>query len=302
MTGAGSGSAAWAPETSYLQGVGADPIYYGFGSNIQAETAELSRNLLAILAPDDVEARDYLAQNLGGQLSLSWLLKNDDYHRLIFNDSATGWTNGLANSAEVYLGVDYVDGITERQIKGFAPATCQVAYQGSTSAVRVTLTGAYGDEEHNTAITPGSVQRAGDEVPGHGTTLELAQSDVGDRLQSATISMEQIARLQTGASQKPIDAVQGNVQTSLDMQAIYDGPDVYERALGGASATSIQESVDQVTASLSFKAGGNTIASYNASAVAPDTYDWIDLVNNDADLNESVTFRATGITGSDPTA
>jgi hypothetical protein len=302
MTGAGAGSIAWAAETSYLGGVSGTPTYYEPGTNVQVNTAELSRNLLAILAPGDVEAQEYLAQNLEGQLDVSFILKNDDFHRLIFNDGFTGFTSGLANSAEWYLGVDYNGGTTERQIKGWAPASANIEYSGSTETVRVTLSGAYGDEEQNTSLTPGSVQSAGDEVPGFGTTLSIAGSDVGERLQSATLSFENIARLQTGASQKPIEAVQGNVQTSIDMSAIYTGPELYERALGSSGATTVQEDVDNVSGTVTFDAAGTTIADYSLSTVAPETYDWQDLINNEADLNESINFRGAGVTGSDPTA
>jgi len=302
MTGAGSGSIAWAPETSYLGGTAADPTYRVPGTNVQTNTAELSRNLLAILAPGDVEAQEFLAQNLGGQLDISFILKNDDYHRLVFTDNYTAWTSGLANSAEWYLGVDTATGTTERQVKGWAPATATAEYTGSTETVRVTLTGAYGDEEFNTELTPGTVQDPGDEVPGFGTTLSIAGSDVGQRLQSATISMENIARLQTGASQKPIEAVQGNVQTSVDMSAIYRGPELYERALGSAGATEVEEDVENVTGTIDFSANGSTVADYTLDTVAPESYDWQDLINNEADLNESINFRAAGVTGSDPTA
>lgn len=302
MTGAGAGSIAWTPESSYLGGPEGTPTYYEPGTNVQTNTAELSRNLLAILAPGDVEAQEFLAQNLEGQLDVSFILKNDDFHRLIFNDGFTGWTSGLANSAEWYLGVDYNGGTTERQIKGWAPASATIEYSGSTETVRVTLSGAYGDEKQNTSLTPGSVQTAGDEVPGFGTTLSIAGSDVGDRLQSTTVSFENIARLQTGASQKPIEAVQGNVQSSIDMSAIYTGPELYERALGSAGATTVQEDVDNVSGTVTFDAAGSTIADYSLSKVAPESYSWEDLLNNEADLNESINFRGAGVTGSDPTA
>lgn len=302
MTGAGSSTVAWAAETSYLGGTGTGPTYYLPGTNLEVQTAELSRNLLEIVAPGDVETQEFLAQQLGGQLGVSFILTDDEFHRLVFNDGFTGFTSGLVNSAEWYLGVDYIGGTTERQIKGWAPATCEITYSGATEAVRVTLTGPYGDEVKNTSITPGTISEGSDEVPGHAASLSIDNTDIGDRLQSATISLEQISRLQRGAGQKPIEAVAGNVQESVDIQSIYNGPDRYELALGGDGASAIQTSVDDVPATVSFDVNGTTVADYSFSKVAPDTYNWQDLVNNDADLNESVSFRATGITASDPTA
>jgi hypothetical protein len=231
---------------------------------------------------------------------VSWILKNDDYHRLLFNDSFTGFTSGRVNSAEWYLGVDYLGGTTERQIKGWVPATATIEYNGTTEAVRVTLTGPYGDEESNTSITPGTVDRAGDEVPGHGASLSINSTTI-TKLQTATVQLENISRLQRGPDPRPLDAVQGNVSESIDMAAIYEGPSQYELALGTPGATSTQDSVDEVSGSVSFDIGGSTVADYTFAGVAPDTYDWQDLANNDADLNESITFNARGVTASDPT-
>jgi len=301
MTGAGSATVAWAPEDSYLGGVAADPTYYEPGANIQVQEAELSRNLLEILAPDDPEAQDFLSTFIEGQLSVSFILRDDDYHRLLFNDGFTGFTSGLANSAEWYLGVDYIGGTTERQIQGWAPATAEIAYNGTTEAVRVTITGPYGDEEQNTSITPGTVQRAGDEVPGHGASLSIDGTDVA-KLQSATVAFSQVSRLQRGADPRPLDAVAGNVQEDVSMTAIYEGPERYELALGSSGATATQDSVDAVPATLSFDIGGSTVADYSFATTKVDTYDWTDLANNDADLEEDIGFLATGVTASDPTA
>lgn len=301
MTGAGSATVAWAPETSYLGGVEADPTYYEPGANIQVQQAELSRNLLEILAPDDPEAQDFLSTFIEGELSVSFILRSDEFHRLLFNDGFTGFTNGLANSAEWYLGVDYIGGTTERQIKGWAPATAEVSFSGATEAVRVTLTGPYGDEETSTSITPGTVQRAGDEVPGHAATLSIDGTDI-TKLQNATVAFSQITRLQRGADPRPLDAVAGNVQEDVSMAAIYSGPERYELALGSAGATATEDTVDSVPATLSLDVGGSTVAEYSFSTVKPDTYGWESLAANDADLEEDINFLATGVSASDPTA
>jgi hypothetical protein len=305
MTGAGSAApVAWAPETSYLGGTEADPTYREPGANVQVQRAELSRNLLAILAPDDPEAQDFLSTFIEGQLSVSWILKNDEFHRLLFNGGFTGFTSGLANSAEWYLGVDYYgaggQATTERQIKGWTPATAEITYNGSTEAVRVTITGPYGDEEQNTSISSGTVQRAGDEVPGHAATLSVDGTDV-TKLQNATVAFSQISRLQRGADPRPLDAVAGNVQEDVSMAAIYSGPERYELALGSAGATTTDDTVDAVPATLSFDAGGSTIAEYGFATTKVDTYDWSGLADNDADLEEDIGFLATGLTASDPT-
>ncbi|WP_338844106.1 hypothetical protein WHO98_12185 (plasmid) [Halobacterium salinarum] len=299
MSGAGSASLAWAPETNYLSGVGDSPTYRDFGASETVDASELSRNLLEIYAPDDPETQSFLAQNLGGQLDVSFLMRDDDYHRLIFSDGFTGFASGLAPSAEVYAGVDTAQGTTERQFRGWSPATASISYNGPTETVRVTLSGAYGTEERNQSLTPGVIDAGGDEVPGHGAALSLAGTPVS-KLQSATLSFEGLSRLQRGPQQTPVDAVVGNVSTSVEMQSLYEDPRLYERVLGSAGASTIEKTVDEVAASLEFAVEGSTVASYDFQA-APDTYDWQDLVNPDNDLTESITWRGRAVTGSDPT-
>lgn len=297
--GAGSGNLAWTPEQGYLGGPAGTPTYYLPGSNARVETAELNRNLLEIYQPGNVEAQEFLAQQLEGQMSVSLVLTDDDFHRLIFNDGFTGFTSGAANSAEWYLGVDTLSGTTERAIKGWAPATATINYNGTTEAVRVTMTGAYGDEERNTSLTTTSPTSGGDEVPGHGAQLDINGTTV-TYLDQATLEFANISRLIRGPSQKPLEAVSGNVQSRVTLSATYEGPTRYELALGTPGATTIQTDPDEVSATATFSAGGTTVADYTGT-VAVDTYDWSDLVNNDADLSEDIEFRMTGVTGSDPT-
>lgn len=301
MPGAGSSTVAWAPEQSYLGGTADTPTYRLPGTNVQPNTVELSRNLVEIVAPDDVEVQKYLATQLEGQLDISFVLKNDEFHRMVFNDNYTGFTSGLVNSAEWYLGVDYRSGTTERQIKGWAPATATIEYAGPDTPVRVTLSGPYGDEETNTTITPGTIDDPGDEVPGHGTSLTIDGTSFDDRLQSAALSFEGLSELIRGASQTPIEATARVPSESVEIEHIYDGPELYEQILGTSGATSTQESVDAVTGSLSFSADATTRADYSFDRIKPDTYDWQDLANGDADLKENVTLLASGITASDPT-
>jgi len=193
-----------------------------------------------------------------------------------------------------------LSGTTERQIKGWAPASATIEYSGATEAVRVALSGAYGEEVRGTSLTPGTISDTGDEVPGHGTQFKINGIEVA-KLQSATLTFENVSRLIRGADQKPVDAVAGNVSESADVVAIYDGSDLYELALGTGGTTTIQSDPDEVSATVTFDVDGSTVADYTGT-VAPDSYDWADLVNPDANLTENVAFLMRGITGSDPTA
>lgn len=301
MPGAGSSTVAFAVEQSYLGGVGGTPTYYNPGTNVQFQDIELSRNLLELVLPGSVEADGFLAQQIEGALAVQFVLQNNDFHRLVFNDgSNTGFTSGEVNSAEWYLGVDHLSGETERQIKGWIPVSAQVQYNGATEAISVTLTGVYGAEDRNTSITPGTITNmsTGDEVPGHGAELAIDGARV-EKLQSATLQLQQIGRLiRDSNSPRPVVGVMGNVSSSVEMAAVYDGSTRYEQALGSTGASSTQDLMDSYPGTLTFDSGGSTIAEYEIGTVKPDTYSWVDLVNNESDLNEQLTYNATGVNAS----
>lgn len=301
MPGAGSAyEVAWAAETSYLGGTGTGPTYYAVGTNPTVETAELSNNLLKVVAPGDPEAQRYLAQNLEGQLSVSFVMTNDEYHRLIFSDGNTGFTSGTFPSAEWYLGVDHFGSTTERQIQGWVPATASIQYQQG-QPVRVTLTGPYGDEQKNTSISPGTIVDAGDEVPHHGANLSVDGTTI-TKLQSAQLNISQIARLIRGTDRHPVEAVQGAVETSLDHTAVYESSDRLELAYGSSGSTTPQDQVGGVSGSLAFSANGSTIADYTLTGATPESVAWDDLVNPDEDLTQPVTYQVESVSGSDPDA
>lgn len=302
MSGAGSATVAWAEESSYNSGLVGSPTYRLPGANTTVETAEMTRNLAESLVPDDPEAQDLIAQQFDGQLSVSFVVTDDQFHRLVFNDSNTGFTNGTVTSAEWFLGVDHLSGTTERQIQGWVCESAEISYNGTTDLVRATLSGPYAEEDKNTAITPGTVSDnvGGNEVPGHGATFKINSSRVG-KLQSGTVSFSQLARL-IFDSNSPIatDAVNGNVQQSVDLTAVFDDRQRLELALGSASATSTEDFVDSKSATVSFDHDGNKKADYSFTDVKPESYSWQDLVNPESDLTEAVTLRAFGVTGSSP--
>lgn len=299
MSGAGAATVAYALEDSYLGGV-SNPTYRLPGRDLRVDRAELSRNVKRLLAPGDIEAQDFIAQRLEGQLSVSFVLSGDEFHRLLFNDNATGFASGAAPSAEWYLGAELLSETAERRIKGWVPMSGEISYSGSTELVRVTLTGPYGDEELNTTLTPGTIERPSTAVPGHGLEFSVGGQAL-PRVQSVTLSFEQLSRLRRGADQRPLDAVVGDVQTTVDVTTLYDGPELYEQILGAVDATTTQETVQTVPATATFDAGGTTVATYDIARVAPDTYGWDGLVDNEADLEESINYLGAGVTASDPT-
>jgi len=304
MPGAGSSTVAFVPESSYNTTPGS-PTYYLPGTNIQVETAEIDRNLLRLSLPGNVEDDDAIAQRLDGQLSVSFVAQNDDFHRILFNDSNTGFTSGRSASAEWYLGVDLLDGSTvERQIQGWSPTSAEITYSGSTEAVRVTMTGFYAEEDTNTSITPGSITNnsTGNEVPGHGAKLEFDSTTVS-KLESATVRFESISRpLFDSTDPIATDAVTGDVQETVNMTGVFEGSTYLEYAYGSSGASTIEDFVSSISSTLTLDHDGSTIADYSFTDAKPRTYNWESLVDNSADLSEPVEWWATGVTASDPTA
>lgn len=301
MTGAGSANVAYAVETSYLGGAGGTPTYVHPGTNITVAELSIDNFLTRIRTPDQREALRSVAQNFEGALSVSFNLGTADYHDLIFNatDGSSNdiFDSSLPPSAEWYFGLDYESGgsisTAERVAKGWVCTQATVEYQQG-DLVRVTLTGPYGDEALNTSLTPGSLSPPGTEADFHEVTLTL-DTVTASKLQSATLQLNDLARLERGASRQPIAAVAGPATTTLDATAIYTENDQLELAYGGGSATSPLDSMTGVSGSLDVAPGGTSVSTFELSEVKPATYDWQDLVSADASATEPATFHVNGI-------
>lgn len=302
MPGAGSSTVAFVPESSYNVTPGA-PTYYNPGTNVTFDTIQLDRNLERLQLPGNVEDDDAIAQRVDGLLTVSFIPTSDDYHRIVFNDSNTGFTSGAAPSAEWYLAVEQPNGtVDERQIQGWAPQSMEVSYNGATESTRVSLTGFYAEEDTNASATPSGINNlsTGNEVPGHGAKLEFDSTTV-TKLQSFSMSIENIARPQFGSTDPIVqDAVTGDVSQSINFSGIWEGTTWLEYALGSSGASSVEDFVNSITSTVTLKNGATTIADYSFSSAKPRNYDWADLVNNAEDLTEPVEWWATDITASAP--
>lgn len=305
MTGAGASNVAYVEEDSYLTVPGA-PTYYQPGPDLQAEEVELSNALSRLRFPSDVEPSTNLAENFEGALTVSWTLAGNQFHNLVFSDDsdASGlndsFATGLFPSSTWYMGVQYPDSNTstakyERALNGYVPVSADITYQQGTEA-RVTLTGVYGDESSSTSFTPGTIQQDNSPVPSGGASLSIDGTAVSD-LQAATLSVGPLARLQRGPGRHPLRAVQGPVAATLTTEATFTTPDYAEYAYGGSGATSPQDDVTDVSGTLTFTdAGGSTVAEYTLSGMAPQNYSWSDLIVDDADLTDPVTWAVNGVT------
>jgi len=299
MTGAGSADVAYALETEYLGSLedsdgDGNPEYYQPGKNITVSEASLQNALTRIRDPDDPEPLTSIAQNFEGALNVSFTLAEDNWHDLVFNDGTnTGFVAGRMPSSSWFLGVDYLNGTTERVAEGAVVTEATINYQQGSN-VTVDLTLIYGDESKNASITPSNIQKApgSDVYAFHGASLTVDTVGQGERLQSATLSIPTGARFHRGADRHPVDAVIGNVDASLSSDAIFTGPDQLELAYGGASPSS---AISATTASLTFTNGAGTTIGYDLSGVKPNSYNWSDLVSGDSDLTEPIDYHVNGV-------
>ncbi|WP_135807360.1 hypothetical protein [Halorussus marinus] len=302
MTGAGSASLAFAKEETFADTLvdsdtDGNPEYYKFGRNPTLTELELANTLQRMREGDKVESVDSVAQNLEGAVSVEATVSADvhaDVHDLVFNDGGTGFTSGRAASGRIYAGVDYLTGTAERELIGCIPLEYSVSYEQG-GMVTYSLSMAYADENLATSITPSNITGPSDggDVPFHGFTLTVDGATVA-KLQSAELSISDIARYQWGADRNPVDAVIATPTTSLTVDAIFTGPDRTEIAYGAADATSPQDSLTSVSGSADLSAAGSSVTTYNLPKLKPDTHSWNDLITGDADASEDTEFHVNG--------
>lgn len=302
MTGAGSATVAFGHEQSLMGSLvdsNADgtPEYYKFGRNASITELDLSNTLERMREGDSVEAVTSVAQNLDGAVAIEAVVSKDvhaEVEKLVFNDAGAGFKTGLASSAKIFAGVDYIGGTCERALAGCIPLEYSVDYE-QDGMVTYTLKMAYADESKNTSITPSSITGPsnGNDVPFHGFALTVDGASVA-KLQSASLSIQNIARYHWGNQRTPIDAVIANPEATLDAEATFDGPSTLELAYGSSGSSTTQSSVAGISGSIDLSVGGTAVSTYSFSQLKPDSYSWDNLISADEDLTESTTFHVNG--------
>lgn len=303
---AGPGSIAYKhePAGSY-GGSPTDTTYKLPGKDPTAEEISIDNALLQMGIPTDPETVDAVASTFDGAISLSWTQTTPWYLNHVYGSAPTASGTGpytytwdfpsgagsdwRVQSSRWFLGLNYGAGTCEREIKGVVfPDWSQDLSIGSE--VRTSLTGFYGDESKNTALTPGSIVGAdADPMVFHGGNLEIPNGTALARMQSGTISTTTGARAQRDWQRKPVDAVLGNVETTLSISKLMTDTDMVNLAYGNASAPA--NTVDgAATGTLSFGSAGTAALDRELTTVTPNTYGWTDLLNRDADMMEDVEF------------
>jgi molybdopterin-binding protein len=292
MTGGGTATVAHTTEPGLLEDP-TDPTYYQVGKDISISDLSLTNELERVRDPDDPQPIESVAQNLEGALNISWTLTDDNWHGLVFNDSGTTFQKGRPVFSRWWIGVDYLDGIAERVLKGAIVTQVDIEYQQG-GKMQISMNLIYADEELNTAITPTAIEKSTDVKMWHDLDLTITNvTDVDcEKLQSLTLSIDTGARFQRGGSRKACDAVIGTVDTSLTTDAIFTQASVdrLELAYGSTGSTSPGESIDAVDGTLSIM---NT--DYSLTGVKPNTESWGDVVDPKSDTQDNTEFHVSGV-------
>jgi len=302
MTGAGSAELLFGKTNSFLGSLSTADTYYepGIDPNV-TEGPTLSRNTEQYRKPTESFHDQSAAQNIEGSFSVDFVVEDTrigDVHDILFNDySTTG--NILDGTQEPatsrwYFGLDYISGTAERVALGCIPESVDVEYQQG-EGTRYSVTFAYADEEYDTSITSTGINEAtGDTVQFHSTEISFGGL-VQSKEQSATLSMENIARLQYGSGAVADDVTIADPTASLDLETIFTETDQLELAYGGTGQTSTSDRMSAVDASLTLKTPGGTQADYTLKDIKPDEISWNSLLDAGTDTTESHTLPVNGV-------
>lgn len=290
---AGNATVAFRPEASYREpdeaGNWSTP-----GRNITITELNLDNQLEELRDPSNPVPVEQLEGNFEGALGINCTLQGDPlppWADLVLDGGSLPTSGGSAPSAEWAIGIDYIGGTAERIVQGAVVTDITLTWENGT-VWTVDMSILYADEAFNESITPTDIQTLGPEKTFNHSATDIDVASVG--IQGATtvsLSLSGIARLRDGMGRKPYAAVIGAIEPTLEMQADFtdESPAHLQLAYGDAA-----EPVDEVgSAPIDIEAtnkDGNTL-NVAIDAAKPATYGWSDVVDADADEQESITFN-----------
>lgn len=300
MTGAGSGTliagheASFAGDLTDSDGDGT-PELFALGRDPSLTELSLDNQLERMREGDAVEAVESIKTNFEGAVDVEAVVNADvhgDVEKVVFNDGGTAFQSGLASSARIFTGVQYPSGQADRELLGCVPLEYSIDYeQGGT--VSFTLTMAYADErpDPSTDLSTATRASAGTSVAFHGFDLQIDGTTVED-LQSCSLSISDISRLQYGGDPTANRAVIADPKTELELEAIFTSPSRLDLARGSADSAP-PDQLDSVSGSVALSADGTPVSTYDLPRVKPAQYNWNNVVGTE-DTTDSTTFHVNG--------
>lgn len=300
MTGAGTGELLFSHESEFAGSlVDADsdgtPDVFAVGRDPTISELSLENELQRLREGDSVWSTESVKTNFRGALSIEATVSSDvhpEIEKLVFNDGGTSIQPGVTSSARFFAGVQYPTGEALEAYLGCIPLEYSLEYeQGGMFSYSLSL--AYADQEPNPSTDLSGATRVstGTSVPFHGVDVQVEGSNIAD-LQSASLSISDIGRLQYGGSPTANRGVVANPQATLEVEAIFTEPSRLDLARGAADS-SPPNRIDSVPGSMSASIDGSTVSTYEFEALKPDSHSWNNILSTD-DTTDSVTFNVDG--------
>lgn len=290
---AGNVNVAFRVESDYLE-PDTEGSWHQPGKNISVTEQNLDNQLQALRDPDNPVPVDRLEGNFEGALGINCTLAGDPtppWHDLVFDGGALPGSGGQATTAEWAIGLDYIGGSIDRVAQGAVVTECTLEWQqGQPWTVDMTLL--YGDESTSVDFDATAVETLGPEKTyNHAATDIQVDSVAVEGLSSFTLSLSELARLRDGLGRHPYVAVIGPINPTADLQADFtdESPSHLEMAYGGTDEPADDVDSAPITVDATNKDGDSL--GYAIDAAKPATYGWEELVEPDADEQESITFE-----------
>lgn len=303
MTGGGTANVAYLHEpVGDYGGAPTDSDYKAFGRDQRVTELSFDNALQRLRNPADPEAVETIATTFEGAVSVECVLGNPWWlNHLLGDEPVAGgeasapysytWTptTGRVQSARVFVGVDYLNGVTERQLEGVVFTEAELSLSIG-EPVTLTLTGFYGSETPNASLTPGSTpEEQATPLIYHSGSLDIPTGTTVAKPQDATLTVATGARPHRGWEREPIDAVIGGVETDLSLSKIITSTS--QRNLGYGSSAGPQDRVSGAAdATLAFTTPGATGFTVTMGGVTPGGYAWTNVGDPDADVLEDIDY------------
>lgn len=305
MPGASSGTLVFGKEGSFKGSLSPADTAYHFGRNPTVDTLSLDRQLQRMVEADVIESVEAVAGNLEGAIDVTAVVNggvHGDVEEIIFNSGpGTGFTSGQANSASVYVGSEYLDsGSTTnkiRELSGAIPTSYEVTYnQGGMTEYSLTML--YADESDGSVPSTVNSPTAGQDATFHSFQLDIDSTHI-QKLQSTTLSFDNLYKFQRGDQQSPIAATLARPELSLSVTAIWDDPsNQLEYAYGDTGDSTPQQTMNGHSATVDIDYASTDITQYGLSGCKPTSYGWQDVISGESDTTETVEWAvANGSSG-----
>jgi hypothetical protein len=308
MTAAGSAEVAYRVEDNYQVPDSDENTWIQPGVNVTVGDLSIDNQGTRIRQPDNPTPDQSTPGNFDGSASVSFTLTDDK----LLNDLVPGFAStgslssasGKVPTAEWYFNVTALENTTTTVLSEFdSKITAAGAFLES-------LTLNYQEGQNITVDTQIRFADVSANEPGagnisqpdaasvfthHGTDLSI-DSISQEGLQSATLSLNSLGRIQQDASRTGRAAVVGAMTPELESDAIFTGVDQLNRAIGGTNATSVATKLTNAgSGSITFENGTGTTIDFELNDPQPVNYSWSSLVEPGTDLTEPTTYHLSDV-------